>query len=103
MKKIIISKLFLYRYRFVIGYIVLGLVFIALLVLLPFRYFSPVIAELTRAVVLVFNSIVYFKMYDFFYSLPANNNSDKAKDKDLPDQGEILLAANTVFYLYSYQ
>ena len=36
MKKIIISKLFLYRYRFVIGYIVLGLIFIALLVLLPF-------------------------------------------------------------------
>ena len=35
MKKIIISKLFLYRYRFVIGYIVLGLAFIFLLILLP--------------------------------------------------------------------
>ncbi|MBR2543206.1 glycosyltransferase family 39 protein [Candidatus Saccharibacteria bacterium] len=35
MKKIIISKLFLYRYRFIIGYIVLGLTFIALLFLLP--------------------------------------------------------------------
>ena len=35
MKKIIISKLFLYRYRFVIGYIVLGLAFAFLLFLLP--------------------------------------------------------------------
>lgn len=34
-KKIVISKLFLYRYRFVIGYIVLGLFFIGLLVGLP--------------------------------------------------------------------
>lgn len=36
MKKIIISKLFLYRYRFVIGYVLLSLVFIILLFLLPF-------------------------------------------------------------------
>ncbi|MBR3131926.1 glycosyltransferase family 39 protein [Candidatus Saccharibacteria bacterium] len=35
MKKIIISKLFLYRYRFVIGYIVLGLAFTTLLFILP--------------------------------------------------------------------
>lgn len=35
MKKIIISKLFLYRYRFVIGYIVLGLAFAGLLFALP--------------------------------------------------------------------
>lgn len=35
MKKIVISKLFLYRYRFVIGYVVLGVAFIALLVSLP--------------------------------------------------------------------
>ena len=35
MKKIIISKLFLYRHRFVIGYILLGLAFIALLFGLP--------------------------------------------------------------------
>ena len=35
-KKIIISKLFLYRYRFVIGYIILGLAFTILLFLLPF-------------------------------------------------------------------
>ena len=36
MKKIIISKLFLYRYRFVIGYVLLGLAFTILLFLLPF-------------------------------------------------------------------
>lgn len=35
MKKIIISKLFLYRYRFVIGYAVLGLAFAILLIALP--------------------------------------------------------------------
>ena len=35
MKKIIVSKLFLYRYRFVIGYIILGVAFIALLIGLP--------------------------------------------------------------------
>ena len=35
MKKITISKLFLYRYRFVIGYIVLGLLFVALLITMP--------------------------------------------------------------------
>ena len=35
MKKIIISKLFLYRYRFVIGYILLGLAFVFLLFTLP--------------------------------------------------------------------
>ncbi|MBO7718132.1 glycosyltransferase family 39 protein, partial [Candidatus Saccharibacteria bacterium] len=36
MKKIIVSKLFLYRYRFIIGYILLGLAFVGLLFLLPF-------------------------------------------------------------------
>ncbi|MBR2998212.1 glycosyltransferase family 39 protein [Candidatus Saccharibacteria bacterium] len=35
MKKIIVSKLFLYRYKFVIGYMVLGIAFIALLIALP--------------------------------------------------------------------
>ena len=35
MKKIIVSKLFLYRYRFVIGYCVLGLAFVILLFVLP--------------------------------------------------------------------
>ncbi|MBO7664814.1 hypothetical protein J6S46_03100, partial [Candidatus Saccharibacteria bacterium] len=35
MKKIIISKLFLYKHRFKIGYILLGLAFIGLLVLVP--------------------------------------------------------------------
>ena len=35
MKKIVISKLFLYKYRFIIGYVILGLAFIALLFGLP--------------------------------------------------------------------
>lgn len=36
MKKIIISKLFLYKHRFIIGYSLLGAAFVALLILLPF-------------------------------------------------------------------
>ncbi|MBR3052172.1 glycosyltransferase family 39 protein [Candidatus Saccharibacteria bacterium] len=35
MKKIVISRLFLYRYRFVIGYLILGAAFIAFLATLP--------------------------------------------------------------------
>lgn len=35
MKKIVISKLFLYRYRFIIGNVLLGVAFIALMFLLP--------------------------------------------------------------------
>ena len=35
MKKVIINKLFLYRYRFLIGYILLSLAFISLLLFLP--------------------------------------------------------------------
>ena len=35
MKKIIISKLFLYKYRFIIGYVLLGLAFLGLLFALP--------------------------------------------------------------------
>lgn len=35
MKKITISKLFLYRYRFIIGYIVLGLIFVSLMLTMP--------------------------------------------------------------------
>ena len=35
MSKLVISKLFLYRYRFYIGYIILGLAFIALVFCLP--------------------------------------------------------------------
>ena len=35
MSKLVISKLFLYRYRFYIGYIVLGIAFLALVFLLP--------------------------------------------------------------------
>lgn len=35
MKKIVVSKLFLYRYRFVIGYVLLGAAFIVLLFMLP--------------------------------------------------------------------
>lgn len=35
MKKIIISKLFLYRHRFIIGYLLLGLLFVSILFIFP--------------------------------------------------------------------
>jgi len=35
MAKLVISKLFLYRYRFIIGYVILGLAFVALIFCLP--------------------------------------------------------------------
>ena len=50
MKKIIISKLFLYRHRFVIGYIVLGLAFVTLLFSLPlFAQYGLSSAEMESA------------------------------------------------------
>ena len=50
MKKIIISKLFLYKYRFVIGYILLGLAFVALLFSLPlFAQYGLSEAEINSA------------------------------------------------------
>lgn len=39
MKKIVVSKLFLYRYRFILGYIALGIAFVALL------FFMPLVAQ----------------------------------------------------------
>ena len=49
-KKIPISKLFLYRYRFIIGYILLGLAFVALLFLLPlFAQYGLSEAEMASA------------------------------------------------------
>lgn len=51
MKKITISKLFLYKYRFVIGYVVLGAAFIALLFVLPlFAQYGLSQAEMDSAV-----------------------------------------------------
>ena len=49
-KKITISKLFLYRYRFIIGYIVLGIAFFALLITMPiFAQSGLSEAEITSA------------------------------------------------------
>ena len=50
MKKIIISKLFLYKHRFVIGYVLLGLAFITLLLVLPvFAQYGISEAEMASA------------------------------------------------------
>ena len=55
------------------------------------KFINPVVVELIRAVLLVFCSIIYFKMYDFFYCRVTSNKSEKKK-KSEPEQKEILLA-----------
>ena len=51
MKKIVVSKLFLYRHRFVIGYILLGIAFVSLLFVLPlFAQYGLSDAEMESAV-----------------------------------------------------
>ena len=73
MKKIIISKLFLYRYKFIIGYVVLGLAFILLLFLLPlFSQFGLSEAEMesaTSSYYLNFNQPVNSDLVDLPYRI----------------------------------
>ena len=71
------------------------IIFVAFLILLlaifVLRSFSPLIAEFIRDVVLVFDSIVYFKVYDFFY-YQTNKKSPAKTKNNKPEQKEILLA-----------
>lgn len=73
MKKITISKLFLYKYRFVIGYILLGLAFVGLLFSLPlFSATDLSSAEMSSAVTsynLRFSSIFDGALVDLPYHL----------------------------------
>lgn len=71
-----------------IAAVVLSAMFFMLLALYIFRFLPPYVTELIRDVVLVFITISYFKMYDFFYKVPqAKRKSDKqalddAEEKD---------------------
>lgn len=71
-------------------------IFIAFLTLIAaiwvLRFFSPLIAEFIRDVVLVFDSIVYFKVYDFFYYPTNKKSSVKTKKNNKPEPKEILSA-----------
>lgn len=63
--------------------------------LLLIQFIPPILVELTRTILLVFYSIVYFKMYDFFYCSPVPDKPNKTKKDGEPKQKEILLAANS--------
>ncbi|MBR2587115.1 glycosyltransferase family 39 protein [Candidatus Saccharibacteria bacterium] len=73
MSRIVISKLFLYRYRFIIGYITLGLAFVSLIFLLPL--ISPAgLSELERESVVTsynlhFSSITSGDLVDLPYHI----------------------------------
>ncbi len=74
-----------------IGAIIFISFLILVLALFPLKYISPIFVELIRTILLVFYSIVYFKMYDFFYSSVTHGKTEKKK-KSEPEQKEILLA-----------
>lgn len=44
-----------------------------------FAFVTPYIAQLAYTTALVFGTIVYFKMYDFFYSIPQTKRTIKSK------------------------
>lgn len=61
-----------------IGAVALGALFILLLVMFILSRAHFLITTIARAMILVYISILYFKMYDFFYGLPQNKRSKKA-------------------------
>lgn len=66
-----------------IAVVVLFSLFSMLLALYIFRFLTPYITEFIRDVVLVFITISYFKMYDFFYKVPqSKRKTEKAAQTD---------------------
>lgn len=66
---------------FAIGLIAVISFILLMLCMLLFSHAHFIIVGFLRAGLLVFVSILYFKMYDFFYSLPQNlNNKKSAKE-----------------------
>lgn len=50
---------------------------ILLVTMIVLTFVNPIVAELVRSLILAFISIVYFKMYDFFYNFPLNKRGKK--------------------------
>ena len=69
-----------------IAAVVLSAMFFMLLALYIFRFLPPYVTELIRDVVLVFITITYFKMYDFFYRVPQTKR--KIDKQALEDDAE---------------
>lgn len=65
-----------------IGLIILIAVTLTWLLMAIFAFVNPYIAQLVYTTALVFGTIVYFKMYDFFYSIPQKKRVTKSKAKE---------------------
>lgn len=65
-----------------VGAVALGAFFILLVAMFILSRVNFLITTFVRASVLVYISILYFKMYDFFYGLPQNKR-EKKQDKQI--------------------
>lgn len=79
------------RIAFVIFLAILSMI----LVMTIFAYANPYISNLAYSGALVFNTIIYFKMYDFFYNISqtkrpkkTKENKDKAKEASVKENKE---------------
>ena len=72
-----------------IALVVLSAMSFTLVTLYVFRFLPFYMTELMRDVVLVFMTILYFKIYDFFYTIPQNrrksDNTPKSESKKTDD------------------
>lgn len=50
---------------------------ILLCMMIALNFVNPIVAEMVRSGILAFISIVYFKMYDFFYNIPFGKRNKK--------------------------
>ena len=64
-----------------ISIVVIIAVILTWLFMAIFAFVNPYIAQLAYSTALVFGTIVYFKMYDFFYSIPQAKRPTKSKSK----------------------
>ena len=64
-----------------IALVVVFAVMLTWLTMAIFAYVNPYIAQVAYTMALVFGTIVYFKMYDFFYNIPQNKWNVKVKEK----------------------
>lgn len=64
------------------------------LIMAIFAFVNPYIAQLAYTMALVFGTIVYFKMYDFFYSIPQTKHLTKSKVKETESKANTVKTAN---------
>lgn len=64
-----------------------------------FAWANPFVATLARAIILVFITIVYFKVYDFFYKLPQNKKTNQPLELIEEKPQKVMLAGLFKFAL----